>query len=158
MLRYDDVFDAEIDSKPNVIIIIINFKNHLRVLFVLKGFINGCHNRPSQFCIWSHWQDGGLHGRHLYTDSHVGNKGFWAFTVNCSGIEIHQKLCTGMAILLLITIAIFIIIKALICRPLCSKVQQKIIIYWNLVKYHKYHHSTRFKQSQMYKNTNSSRF
>ena len=48
----------------------------------------------SQFCIWSRGQDGGLHGgRHLYTDScvtsdsHVGNKGYWAFTVNYSGIK-----------------------------------------------------------------------
>jgi len=49
---------------------------------------------PSQFrklsekSIWSHWQytDGGLH---LY--SHAGNKGSWAFTVYCSGINVTKR-------------------------------------------------------------------
>ena len=46
----------------------------------------------------SHWHYGGLHGsRHMYTgrqsrdDRHVGNKGSWVFTVNCSGIIVIIK-------------------------------------------------------------------
>ena len=64
--------------------------------------------QPSQFCILSHWQDGGLHGGcictqtdgHVTKDSRVGNKGFWAFTVNCSGIETKRcALCLRTAVL-----------------------------------------------------------
>ena len=63
------------------------FENSLRMLYN-KWF----HNSLRSFASGHTGKMAASYSRHLCTDSHVGNKGSWAFTVNSSGIIIVSML------------------------------------------------------------------